>query len=55
MRPKSNPGFGTYFPTGGGHTLLMGDGFYSTTVGGVKLTDWVSDIVNDKGTKHVGP
>jgi hypothetical protein len=51
---KKYPSFGTYYPTGTNHTWLQGDSFYSTTVDGVSMVSWVSDIVNDKGTKHVG-
>jgi hypothetical protein len=50
-----SPNFGTYFPNSDQHTWLMGQSFYDESVSGTKLIDWVSDILNDKGTKHVGP
>lgn len=49
-----SPTFGTYFPPGTQHTWLMGASFYTGAIGSTKLVDWVADIVNDKGTKHVG-
>jgi hypothetical protein len=52
---KSYPTFGSYLPPGTQHTWLQGSSFYDAMVGGTKLIDWVSDIINDKGTKHVGP
>jgi hypothetical protein len=51
---KSYPNFGTYYPPGGTHTWLQGDAFYTTSVEGVSLLSWVSDIVNDKSTQNVG-
>jgi len=46
--------FGTFIPPGSQHTWLMGDSFYTADVGGTRMVQWVSDIVNEKGTKHVG-
>jgi Pectinacetylesterase len=46
--------FGTYFPPGSQHTWLMGDSFYTGTLEGTSLRQWVADIVDEKGTKHVG-
>jgi hypothetical protein len=51
---KSYPNFGTYDPTGGTHTWLQGSEMYTATVEGVSLVSSIADIVNDKGTKHVG-
>jgi len=53
VKPYSS--FGSFYPAGTQHTWLMGPSFYTHATGGTKLVDWVSDIVNDKGTKHVGP
>lgn len=47
--------FGSYLPQSTQHTWLQGASFYSGAIGDTKLVDWVSDIINDKGTKHVGP
>lgn len=47
--------FGSFFPAGSQHTWLMGDSLYTHETGGTKMITWVADIVNDKGTKHVGP
>jgi hypothetical protein len=51
---KSYPNFGTFYPPGADHTWLQGDSFYTASVSGTTLLGWFSDIVNDKGTKHVG-
>jgi hypothetical protein len=59
--------FGTYFAAGTSHTFLIQDssglvqgagllgGLYDTQAGGVKLVDWVSDLVTHKQAAHVGP
>ncbi len=47
--------FGTFFYDGTGHTLLGGDGFYTTTVGQTTVADWVKDIVEANKATHVGP
>jgi hypothetical protein len=52
---KGYPTFGSYLPDSDQHTWLQGASFYDASIGDTKLIDWVSDIVNDKGTKHVGP
>ncbi len=51
---KSYKNFGTYYPPGGTHTFLQGPDFYTTSVEGVSLLSWVSDIINDRATSHVG-
>lgn len=58
ISPRSCPNFGTYYPNSEQHTWLtdlfdvkMDD----AEVGGVKLWDWVTDIVNGKAPPHVGP
>lgn len=45
---------GTYFSGGFVHGLIGGDQFYSTTVRGVKLSDWVADLLNGD-LSHVYP
>jgi hypothetical protein len=59
--------FGTYYAAGNAHTFLMLDssgliqgkffvgGLYDTVVNGVKLTDWISDLLAHKQAPHVGP
>ncbi len=59
--------FGTYFAAGTSHTFLLMDsgglvqgtgllgGLYDTQAGGVKLVDWVTDLVNHTQAAHVGP
>lgn len=44
----------TYFIASTNHTWLL-TGLYDTTVNGVKMVDWVNDVVNDGPMKHVGP
>jgi hypothetical protein len=45
---------GTYIPPGTQHTWLMGDPFYTASVDGVSLRQWVQNIVDDKPATHVG-
>jgi hypothetical protein len=55
---KDYPTFGTFFPNSTQHTWLtdlFDVKFTAAEVNGVKLTKWVSDIVDGKGTSHVGP
>lgn len=54
VKPTS-PNFGTYFIRGNSHTVLELPTFYTTEVDGVKLTDWVRDIVTGTKAVHVGP
>lgn len=49
------PGWATYFVDSISHTYLVGPGFYSTEVDGVKLTAWVDALVNDGSPGHIGP
>jgi len=46
--------FGTYFFGGSNHTIIASSGFYDREVNGVKLVDWVKDLL-DGTTSHVGP
>jgi Pectinacetylesterase len=52
---KPYASFGSYLPPSDQHTWLMGASFYTAAIGDTKLIDWVTDIITDKGTKHVGP
>lgn len=52
---KQYSSFGTYFPKGDQHTWLMGPSFYTSKIGDTTMVNWVTDIINEKGTKHVGP
>lgn len=59
--------FGTYYASGTSHTFLMQDssglfqgtgllgGLYDTKVSGVKLVDWMNDLLAHKQAAHVGP
>lgn len=47
--------FGTYYVEGTAHTILRSNDFYTTTVDGVSLVDWVKDILNGTRAAHVGP
>lgn len=57
-RRRAAKNFGTYFPPGNQHTFLT-DLFdvklTDAEVDGVRLTDWVSDIIDGVGTSRVGP
>jgi cysteine-rich repeat protein len=46
--------FGSFYIEGSSHTCLGGDCFYETTIEGVPLTQFVSDLL-DGNTSHVGP
>lgn len=59
--------FGTYFAGGTDHTFLLMDsgglvqgtgllgGLYDTQVNGVRLVDWIKDLLDHKQAAHVGP
>lgn len=59
--------FGTFYYGSTSHTTLMLDsgmqmpgvgllgGLYVTKVGGVKLTDWIRDLLDHKPATHIGP
>jgi hypothetical protein len=46
---------GTYYIDGDTHTWLASDALYARTTDGVRLIDWVADIVQGRGAAHVGP
>jgi len=52
---KAYPNFGTYFPAGNQHTWLGTDSLYTAEVSGVRMIDWVKDIITDTKAAHVGP
>ncbi len=66
MKPQTDR-FGTYYASGNAHTFLMMDssgliqgsgllgGLYDTDVSGVKLVDWMKDLLDHKQAPHVGP
>lgn len=43
----------SYIAPGGGHTVLSGAGFYSETVNGTALVDWVTALVNGEPMEDV--
>lgn len=45
--------FRAYLPDDMTHCIVPYDEFYTTEVGGVKLTDWLSDMIADKPVKNV--
>ncbi len=59
--------FGTYYAGGSVHTFLLQDsggvvqgvgllgGLYDTQVNGVRLVDWISDLLAHNKAAHVGP
>jgi hypothetical protein len=49
------PEFGTYYITSTQHTWIGGGSFYNTTVGGVRMVDWFTNIVTGKSADAVGP
>jgi len=48
------PTWSSYYVTGTDHTFLL-DRFYTTTVPGVPLTTWVSNMVNGPPAGNIGP
>lgn len=54
-RMKGYPNFFTYYPTGTQHTWLRGASFYTATVDGTPMVDWVTNIIEDRAVEHVGP
>ena len=42
---KSGVDLRSYISPGQGHTVLSSRGFYTETVGGVLLVDWVTDLI----------
>jgi hypothetical protein len=47
--------YGTYYAPGTQHQWLIFDSFYTQTVGGVRLVDWVKGIINGDPAQQVGP
>ncbi|MBL9107139.1 MAG: hypothetical protein JNL82_39960 [Myxococcales bacterium] len=52
LRPAGNAG--SYFIPGVEHTFIAGSRFYDTEVDGVRLTDWVADLLAGE-VSHVSP
>lgn len=46
LNEQAPAAWGTYYQTSDQHTFLGGDRFYTTTVDGVALTDWVDDLLD---------
>jgi hypothetical protein len=46
---------GTYFISGTQHTWLAGGSIYTHTTGGVRMIDWITDIIEGTAAAHVGP
>ncbi|APR80141.1 Hypothetical protein A7982_05488 [Minicystis rosea] len=46
--------WGTYFIDSTQHTWLLGPGFFTTQVNGMKLTDWMRELLHGAAS-HVGP
>lgn len=46
--------WGTYYVDSTQHTYLLGPGFFTTEVNGVKLTRWMRDLLHGAAS-HVGP
>ncbi|HEY5944972.1 MAG TPA: pectin acetylesterase-family hydrolase, partial [Kofleriaceae bacterium] len=48
------PGFGTYYVSGSGHTILRGSGYYTTKIGETTVAGWVDSTIAGT-TTHLGP
>jgi len=52
---KPDGAWSTYFPAGSTHTFLLDPTYSTITVAGTKLTDWMTNIVNQGPPSQVGP
>jgi len=52
---KPDGAWSTYFPVGPMHTFLLDPTYSTLTVAGTKLTDWMTNIVNQGPPSQVGP
>lgn len=50
----ATPGFGTFYIAGTSHTRLRTSSFYTTTVGGTTLPEWIANTLAGNAA-HVGP
>jgi hypothetical protein len=50
-----SPAWNTYYISSVAHTYLGNPTFYTTTVKGVKLTEWVGNIVTGEPAGHIAP
>ncbi len=50
----SAPNFGTYFMSGTGHVSLSLPSYYTTNVNGIRLVDWVANMLEGQSS-HVSP
>lgn len=50
----SSPDLGTYYIPGSSHTILRAPAFYTTTVGGMTVPQWIEGLLSGT-TAHVGP
>ncbi|EYF03062.1 pectin acetylesterase-family hydrolase [Chondromyces apiculatus] len=51
----STTSWASYYMSGTAHTILGGNGYYSTTVAGVSLTGWVASLLDEAPATHVSP
>jgi hypothetical protein len=49
------PNFGTYYISGTQHTWLQQANFYTTSIGGTRLVDWIKHIIDGSSAEHIGP
>ena len=52
---KPDGAWSTFYPAGTSHTILLDTNYSSFSTAGTKLTDWMSNIVNQGNPTHVGP
>ena len=51
---EGTPFFRAYTAPGRSHSILRSPAFYTTTVGGVRFSDWVGSLVNGEPVEEVG-
>lgn len=55
MWVKDDSRFSTYYAPGDAHAWLQGCGFYTTTIGGVRMADWFRNVLEAEPAGHVDP
>lgn len=49
-----DPAWASFFAPGSNHTITAGPLYYTTTVDGVRLVDWIAELLAGK-TSHIDP
>jgi hypothetical protein len=52
---KPSPAWGSFYTNSLTHTWIGRDAYYTRKVRGVKLVDWVADLVRGAPSRHIAP